>query len=95
MCMSEREKGSYVWNTLSSAPDDPKTPLKGGQEEVDKIESRGVETHRRAGTETDLFNKAQQIPVKMILLAHPLSVCVEISQMNNYLFPALLWLCFV
>lgn len=83
MSALQRERDTYVWNTLSSAPDDPKTPLKGGQEKVDKVESRGLETDRQAGTERDLFNKAQQIPVKMILLAHPLSVCVEISQLNN------------
>lgn len=83
MCVLERERDAYVWNTLSSAPDDPKTALKGGQEKVDKVESRGIQADRQAGTEGGLFNKAQQIPVRMILLAHPLSVYVEISQLNN------------
>lgn len=83
MCVLESERDAYVWNTLSSAPDDPKTALKGGQEKVDKVESRGIQTGRQAGRERDLFNTAQLIPVRMILPAHPLSVYVEISQLNN------------
>ncbi len=85
MCGSvlERKKDAYVWNTLSSAPDDPKTALKARHEKVDKGESRGMEADRQAGTQRDLFNKAQQIPVRMIPPAHPLSVYVETSQLNN------------
>lgn len=47
MCVLESERDAYVWNTLSSAPDDPKTALKGGQEKVDKVESRGIQTGRQ------------------------------------------------
>lgn len=74
-----REKDSYVWNTLSSAPDDPKTALRGGQEKVDKVESRGTQADGQAGTHRDLLNKAQQIPVKMILLAHPHCLCGDFT----------------
>lgn len=90
-----RERDAYVWNTLSSAPDDPKTALKGGQEKVEKVEGRRIQTDMQPGTERDLFNKAQLIPVKMIPQAHPLSVYVEISQLNDYLFLSLLCLCTV
>lgn len=47
MCVLERD--AYVWNTLSSSPDDPKTALKGGQEKVDKVESRAIQADRQAG----------------------------------------------
>lgn len=46
MCVLGRDRDAYVWNTLSSAPDDPKTALKGGQEKVDKVESKGTQAGR-------------------------------------------------
>ena len=36
VCVCQTERDAYVWNTLSSAPDDPKTALEGGQEKVEK-----------------------------------------------------------
>lgn len=83
VCVMETER-CHMSGTLC-APDDPKTPLKEGQEKVEIVESRERERHRQAGRQAgrDLFNKAQQIPVRMILLTHPLSVGVEISQLNN------------
>lgn len=54
MCVLQRERDAYVWNTLSSVPHDPKTALKGGHEKVDKAE-RGTEEQRQGGRHRKRF----------------------------------------